>query len=89
MESEKYTWLGKVCASIGEASDIGTSESYFSKSNVIRVAALESSYIFNKTQYTQEATGIYLPEGSVEYFKVNEGDEIVVKSGSVNISSVL
>lgn len=89
MEAQKYTWLGKICSDMGEAVDIDSSNSYICESNVIRVAALEDTYISNKTKFPQDSVGIFLPQGGIEYFKVNVGDEIICKSGSVNIYSIL
>ena len=79
--------LGKLCASICEGFDLASGETYTCTTNVIRVAAKEDTYI-KSSVFGEDATGIYLPGGAIEYFEVNINDIITVISGSINISSI-
>ena len=79
--------LGKLCAGICEGFDLSSGETHICTTNVVRIAAKENSYI-KSSVFGEDTTGIYLPGGTTEYFKVNENDVITVLSGEINISSV-
>lgn len=79
--------LGKLCSSIGEGFNKNTGESFICNTNIVRIAAFSNTFI-KSSVFNEDSTGIYFPEGAIEYFKVNIGDIITVLSGSVNISSI-
>lgn len=79
--------LGKFCASIGKGYNLSVSDNFKCITNIVRICALENSYI-KSSVCGEDSTGIYLPGGAIEYFKVNVNDVITIISGSINISSV-
>ena len=66
---------------------VGFVVTFVADSNVVRVAGIEASYIYNKNR-NKGTDGIFIPANIVEYFKVEVGDEVVLISGKVNVSSV-
>lgn len=89
MESQNNLQIGKYLGKIGNDGKIlsAANDSFTADSNVVRIAAEEDSYIYNKNR-GQGTDGILIPAHTSEYFKVEVGDEIVLISGKVNISSI-
>lgn len=89
MEGQNNLQIGKYLGQIGnDGKDLATANtSFIADSNVVRVAGIEASYIYNKNR-NKGTDGIFIPANIVEYFKVEVGDEITLISGKVNISSV-
>lgn len=74
-----YSIKDLTVANLGIAKDV-TDTTYISNSTVIRVAAISDSRI----KYGDDTTGVYLPIGSIEYFRVSPQTKITI-AGSVNI----
>lgn len=89
MEAQNNLQIGKYLGQIGnDGKDLASAnDSFTSNSNVVRIAAEQDSYIYNKNR-GQGTDGIFVPAHMVEYFKVEIGDEITLISGKVNVSSV-
>lgn len=89
MEGQNNLQIGKYLGQIGnDGKDLATANaSFVADSNVVRVAGIEASYIYNKNR-NKGTDGIFIPANVVEYFKVEVGDEITLVSGKVNISSI-
>ena len=89
MKGENNLQIGKYLGQIGnDGKNLSSAnDSFTANSNVTRVSTNQDSYIYNKNR-GQGANGILIPAYSTEYFKVDVGDEIVLISGKVNISSV-
>lgn len=88
MEKQNNLSIGRYLGQIGnDGITIDQNSSFECNSNVIRVAAIEDSFIYNENR-GQGSNGIFIPANVIEYFKVNISDKIKVISGSVNVSSV-
>ena len=79
--------LGKLCAGICQGFNKTSNQTFTCTTNIIRIAAKENSYIKSNI-FNGDITGIYIPGGTTEYFRVNKGDIITIISGEINISSV-
>lgn len=79
--------LGKLCTKFALSADLEKDDTYKCNSNVIRVATKMDTYLQNISSYSEDKLGIFIPEGCVEYFTVNEGDIVKVIEGSCNICS--
>lgn len=89
MKGKNNLQIGKYLGQIGNDGKnlSAANDSFTADSNVVRIAAEQDSYIYNKNN-GQGTDGILVPAHFVEYFKVEIGDEITLISGKVNISSV-
>lgn len=89
MKADKYTWLGKICGNFAQAEDLSIDGVFVATSNVVRIAAKADAYIQNVSLFTEGTNGVFLPQGCVEYFRVEIGDNIKVISGEINICSII
>ena len=89
MEGQNNLQIGKYLGQVGNDGKnlVTANASFVADSNVVRVAGIEASYIYNKNR-NKGTDGIFIPANIIEYFKVEVGDEITLVSGKVNISSV-
>lgn len=85
MKANKDTKLAGLAGPICKGENI-TNSIYICKSNLIRVVAVEQTTL-KTSKFNNEGDGILIPQGTIEYFKVEKG-EILTISGSINISSV-
>lgn len=89
MEGQNNLQIGKYLGQLGnDGKDLkSANDNFICNSNVIRVAASEASYFYNENR-NKGTDGIFLPANTIEYFKVEVGNKIILISGKINISSV-
>lgn len=74
-----YSIKDLVVANLGIAKDV-TNTTYIPNSTVIRIVAIEESRI----KYGNDSIGVFLPLGTIEYFRVTPTTKITIE-GKVNI----
>lgn len=79
--------LGKLCSKFALSQDLEKGGEFKCTSNVIRVATKMNTYLQDISVFSKDSVGIFIPEGCIEYFTVNEGDIIKVIEGNCNICS--
>ena len=86
MGASRNTALTNILATkICIANDI-TDTIYKCSSNLVRICA-KTDVILKSSSNNIQGDGLYLPQGSIEYYQVEEG-EILTITGTANLSSI-
>ena len=85
--SRKTALTNILAVKIGKAVNVENG-SFICESNMVRIAAIEDTYIKSSTfSLLDSGAGFLIPQGTVEYFQTEQGEELTV-NGSANLASI-